>query len=161
MLSSMPGELVGKVVEVYPSGNDRCVITKDSEGAQWKGYKTWICNRDAEPTVLLNTTSAMSVEREEIFGPVVCAIPFDSAEEIPAVANQTRYGLAASIWTRDISKALRLAKALNVGGVWVNCCDVFDPNLPWGGFKQSGWGRELGQEGVETFTELKAITVKL
>jgi acyl-CoA reductase-like NAD-dependent aldehyde dehydrogenase len=54
-----------------------------------------------------------------------------------------------------------LAKALNAGGVWVNCCDVFDPNLPWGGFKQSGWGRELGQEGVETFTELKAITVKL
>jgi phenylacetaldehyde dehydrogenase len=114
-----------------------------------------------EPTVLLNTTPAMSVEREEIFGPVVCAIPFDSVEEIPAVANQTRYGLAASIWTRDISKALRLAKALNAGGVWVNCCDVFDPNLPWGGFKQSGWGRELAQEGVEAFTELKAVTIKL
>ena len=114
-----------------------------------------------EPTVLLSTTPAMSVEREEIFGPVVCAIPFDSAEEIPAVANQTPYGLAASIWTRDISKALRLAKALNAGAVWVNCSDVFDPNLPWGGFKQSGWGRELGQEGVEAFTELKAVTIKL
>ena len=114
-----------------------------------------------EPTVLLNTTPTMSVEREEIFGPVLCAIPFDNAEEIPAVANQTRYGLAASIWTRDISKALRLAKALNAGAVWVNCCDVFDPNLPWGGFKQSGWGRELGREGVEAFTELKALTIKL
>jgi phenylacetaldehyde dehydrogenase len=114
-----------------------------------------------EPTVLLNTTPAMSVEREEIFGPVVCAIPFGSAEEIPAVANQTLYGLAASIWTRDISKALRLAKALNAGAVWVNCFNVFDPNLPWGGFKQSGWGRELGQEGVEAFTELKAVTIKL
>ena len=114
-----------------------------------------------EPTVLLDTTAAMSVEREEIFGPVVCAIPFDSAEEIPAVANQTRYGLAASIWTKDISKALRLAKALNAGAVWVNCSDVFDPNLPWGGFKQSGWGRELGQEGLEAFTELKAVTIKL
>jgi phenylacetaldehyde dehydrogenase len=114
-----------------------------------------------EPTVLLNTTPAMRVQREEIFGPVVCAIPFDSAEEIPAVANQTRYGLAASIWTRDISKALRLAKALKAGAVWVNCSDVFDPNLPWGGFKQSGWGRELGQEGVEAFTELKAVTIKL
>ena len=99
--------------------------------------------------------------QKEIFCPVVCAIPFESAEEIPAVANQTLYGLAASIWTRDISKALRLAKALNAGAVWVNCSDVFDPNLPWGGFKQSGWGRELGQEGVEAFTELKAVTIKL
>jgi phenylacetaldehyde dehydrogenase len=64
-------------------------------------------------------------------------------------------------WTRDISKALRLAKALNAGAVWVNCFNGFDPNLPWGGFKPSGWGRELGQEGVETFTELKAVTIKL
>ena len=135
MLSSMPGESSARLLMLYPIENDMCVITKDSEGAQWKGYKTWICNRDAEPTVLLNTTPAMSVERDEIFGPVVCAIPFDSAEEIPAVANQTRYGLAASIWTRDISKALRLAEVLNAGAVWVNCSDVFDPNLPWGGFK--------------------------
>lgn len=114
-----------------------------------------------EPTVLLNTTPSMSVQREEIFGPVLCAMPFKTAEEIPAVANQTRYGLAASIWTRDISKALRLAKMLNVGAVWINCPEAFDPNLPWGGSKESGWGRELGQEGVEAFTELKAITVKL
>ena len=114
-----------------------------------------------EPTVLLNTTPTMSVQREEIFGPVLCAMPFESAEEIPAVANQTRFGLSASVWTRDISKALRLAKALNVGAVWVNCSEAFDPNLPWGGAKESGWGRELGQEGVEAFTELKAVTVKI
>jgi phenylacetaldehyde dehydrogenase len=114
-----------------------------------------------EPTVLLNTTPDMSVQREEIFGPVLCAMPFESAEEIPPVANETRYGLAASIWTRDTSKGLRLAKALNAGAVWVNCFGVFDPNLPFGGFKQSGWGRELGQEGVEAFTELKAVTIKL
>jgi phenylacetaldehyde dehydrogenase len=114
-----------------------------------------------EPTILLNTSPLMRVQREEVFGPVLCAMPFESMEEIPSVANQTRYGLSASIFTRDISKALRLAKALNVGAVWVNCYDAFDPNLPWGGAKESGWGRELGQEGIEAFTELKAITVKL
>ena len=114
-----------------------------------------------EPTILTNTTPEMRVQREEIFGPVLCAMSFGSAEEIPPVANQTRYGLAASIWTRDISKALRLARSLNAGAVWVNCTDVFDPNLPFGGFKESGWGRELGPEGVEAFTELKAVTVKL
>ncbi|MBV9489722.1 MAG: aldehyde dehydrogenase family protein [Verrucomicrobia bacterium] len=114
-----------------------------------------------EPTVLLNTTPDMPVQREEVFGPVLCAMPFETADEVPAMANQTRYGLSASVWTRDISKALRLAKSLNAGAVWVNCSDVFDPNLPWGGVKESGWGRELGQEGVEAFTELKSVTVKL
>lgn len=103
----------------------------------------------------------MRVQREEIFRPVLCAMPFESADEIPPVANQTRYRLAANIWTHDICKALRLAQSLDVGAVWVNCTNVFDPNLPFGGFKESGWGRELGQEGVEAFTELKAITVKL
>jgi phenylacetaldehyde dehydrogenase len=114
-----------------------------------------------QPTILLNTTPAMPVQREEIFGPVLCAMSFESAEEIPAVANQTRYGLAATIWSRDTSKALRLARKLNAGAVWINCAEAFDPNLPWGGFKESGWGRELGQEGVEAFTELKAVTMKL
>ena len=114
-----------------------------------------------QPTILLNTSPDMRVQREEIFGPVLCAMSFESPEEIPRVANQTRYGLAASIWTRDISKALRLAQRLDAGTVWVNCTNVFDPNLPFGGFKESGWGREFGPEGVEAFTESKAITVKL
>lgn len=113
------------------------------------------------PTVLLNTSPGMSVQREEIFGPVLCAMPFDDPEEIAPVANETRYGLAASIWTRDLATAHRLARRLNAGAVWINCFGVFDPNLPFGGFKESGWGLEMAQEGVEAFTALKAVSIRL
>lgn len=113
------------------------------------------------PTVLLGTTPDMKVQTEEIFGPVLCAMPFDDAEEIARVADHAQYGLAASIWTRDISVAHRLGRRLNAGAIWINCFGVFDPNLPFGGFKESGWGREMGQEGVEAYTEVKAVTVRL
>ena len=113
------------------------------------------------PTVFVNTTPDMSIVREEIFGPVLVAMPFDDPEEIAGVANQTHYGLAATIFTRDISHAHKLAARLNAGAIWINCFGVFDPNLPFGGFKQSGMGREFSQEGIEAFTELKAVTVKL
>ncbi|MBN9045338.1 MAG: aldehyde dehydrogenase family protein [Rhizobiales bacterium] len=88
-------------------------------------------------------------------------MPFDKSDDILALANHTRYGLAASIWTRDISTAHRLGRGLATGAVWINCFGVFDPNLPFGGMKESGWGREMGQEGVEAFTEVKAIMVWL
>jgi phenylacetaldehyde dehydrogenase len=114
-----------------------------------------------EPTVLTNTTPDMKVVREEIFGPVVVAAPFQSLDDVAAVANDSEYGLGAGIWTQDISKAHALAKKLRAGTVWINCYNVFDASLPFGGYKQSGWGREMGHEVLEAYTEVKAVTALL
>jgi phenylacetaldehyde dehydrogenase len=114
-----------------------------------------------EPTVITNTRPEMSIVREEIFGPVVVAEPFSSLDEIAAVANDTTYGLGAGIWTKDISKAHALAKKIRAGTVWINCYNVFDAALPFGGYKQSGWGREMGHEALEAYTEVKAVTTLL
>jgi phenylacetaldehyde dehydrogenase len=114
-----------------------------------------------EPTVLTNTRPDMKVVREEIFGPVVVAAPFSSLDEIAAISNDSDYGLGAGIWTRDISKAHALAKKLRAGTVWINCYNVFDASLPFGGYKQSGWGREMGHEVLNNYTEVKAVTTQL
>lgn len=114
-----------------------------------------------QPTILVDTQPQMSVVREEIFGPVLVAGAFDDAEEIEPIANDTVYGLAATIFTRDLSKAHRLARRLKAGAIWINCFGVFDPNLPFGGYKQSGIGREMARIGVEMFTELKAVSIRL
>jgi phenylacetaldehyde dehydrogenase len=114
-----------------------------------------------QPTVLVNTNENMKVVREEIFGPVVTAIPFSDHEEVVKQANNTVYGLAAGIWTRDISKAHRLASQLRAGTVWINCYNVFDAALPFGGYKQSGWGREMGHDVLELYTEVKAVCTAL
>ena len=114
-----------------------------------------------EPTVIVNANQQMKIVQEEIFGPVVVAQPFDDLEEIAATANDTPFGLAAGIWTHDISKAHRLAKLLRAGTVWVNCYSVFDAALPFGGFKQSGWGREMGHEALNNYLETKAVTIAL
>jgi phenylacetaldehyde dehydrogenase len=114
-----------------------------------------------EPTVLTNTRPDMKVVREEIFGPVVVAAPFSSLDQIAAEANDSEYGLGAGIWTRDISKAHALAKKLRAGTVWINCYNVFDASLPFGGYKQSGWGREMGAEVLNNYTEVKAVTTLL
>ena len=113
------------------------------------------------PTVITNTRPDMKIVREEIFGPVVVAAPFQSLDEIAAVANDTEYGLGAGIWTRDISKAHALAKKIRAGTVWINCYNVFDASLPFGGYKQSGWGREMGHQVLEAYTEVKAVTTQL
>jgi len=110
-----------------------------------------------EPTVLTRVRPDMKVVREEIFGPVVVATPFDDVEEIVTLANDTHYGLAASVWTESLSAAHRLAAQIRTGTVWINCHSMFDATLPIGGMKQSGWGRESGQQAVENYLETKTI----
>src|ERR1700731_3808013 len=114
-----------------------------------------------EPTVLTNTRPDMKVVREEIFGPVLVASPFSDLDEIAKAANDSEYGLGAGIWTKDISKAHALAKKIRAGTVWINCYNVFDAALPFGGYKQSGWGREMGREVLNNYTEVKAVTAQL
>ena len=114
-----------------------------------------------QPTILTDTTNDMKVVREEIFGPVVCAIPFDDPEEIMPVANDTNYGLAAGVFTRDISKAHRTAKRLRAGTVWINTYHVFDAAMPFGGYKESGWGREMGSQVLNNYLETKSVVTAL
>jgi phenylacetaldehyde dehydrogenase len=114
-----------------------------------------------EPTVLIDTKENMKVVREEIFGPVVTAIPFDNPEELLNRANDSVYGLAAGVWTNDVSKAHRTATLLRAGTVWINCYNIFDAALPFGGYKQSGWGREMGKDVLNLYTQTKAVCVRM
>ena len=114
-----------------------------------------------EPTVLTHTDHSMRVVNEEIFGPVVCAMPWDDVDDLVRKANDTIYGLAAGIWTSDLKKAHLIADGLRAGTVWINCYNFLDPASPFGGYKQSGWGREKGRHGVEQYTELKSVWVNL
>jgi aldehyde dehydrogenase (NAD+) len=114
-----------------------------------------------QPTVFADVTDDMKIAREEIFGPVMSILKFKDADEVLARGNRTQYGLAAAVWTRDIGKALRLSNGLKAGTVWVNCYDVFDAGAPFGGFKSSGIGRELGQYALQLYTEVKTVTMAL
>jgi phenylacetaldehyde dehydrogenase len=110
-----------------------------------------------KPTVLVNTAPAMRVVREEIFGPVVVAMPFDDVEEVIQLANASPYGLAASIWSNNLAQVHRMIPRLQAGTVWVNCHNMLDSNLPLGGYKKSGVGKDLGRAAVESYTELKSV----
>jgi aldehyde dehydrogenase (NAD+) len=114
-----------------------------------------------QPTVFSDVQDDMKIAKEEIFGPVMSIIPFKSVDEVIARANRTDYGLAAAVWTRDIGKAHAIANSVRAGTVWVNCYNVLDPRAPFGGFKQSGIGRELGEYGLQQYTEVKTVIVKL
>jgi len=114
-----------------------------------------------EPTVFVNTNPQMTVVREEIFGPVLVVQPFEDLDDVAAMMNDSDYGLAAGIWTRDISKAHLLARKVRAGTVWINCYHAVDAALPFGGYRQSGWGREMGHEVLNAYTEVKSVCALL
>jgi aldehyde dehydrogenase (NAD+) len=130
------------------SGGDRL-----TEGSYGKGYFV-------PPTVFADVRDDMRIAQEEIFGPVLSAIPFQDIEEVISRANATPFGLGSGVWTRDVSKAHRLAKAIRAGSVWVNCYQAMDPAVPFGGYKMSGYGRESGLQHLEEYLNVKAVWIK-
>ena len=114
-----------------------------------------------KPTVFTGVTNDMRIAQEEIFGPVVSVLPFTDENDAVFQGNSTRYGLAAGVWTKDVSKAHRVARALRAGTVWVNCYNVFDVVAPFGGYKQSGYGRELSRHALDLYTQVKSVWLKV
>jgi acyl-CoA reductase-like NAD-dependent aldehyde dehydrogenase len=114
-----------------------------------------------QPTVFSGVTPAMTIAREEIFGPVLAVIDFDGVDEAVARANDSQYGLAAAVWTKDIKKAHTVARRLQAGTVWINAYNVYDTAAPFGGYKESGFGRELGVHALEHYTQTKTVWVDL
>jgi phenylacetaldehyde dehydrogenase len=116
-----------------------------------------------KPTLLVDVTPKMTVYKEEIFGPVISAMKLNTQniEALALEANNSSYGLAASIWTKDMATAHRLAGQIRAGIIWINTHNQSDANLPWGGYKQSGWGREMGKPAVDLYTEIKSVAAFL
>lgn len=114
-----------------------------------------------KPTVFSDVTDGMKIAKEEIFGPVQSIIKFKDANDVIERANKTHYGLAAGVFTNDINKAMLIAQNVQAGSVWVNCYDMVTPQTPFGGFKQSGQGRELGEEGLREYSEIKTVMIRV
>jgi aldehyde dehydrogenase (NAD+) len=129
-------------------------VTAGGETGTGKGYFV-------KPTVFSGVNNNMKIAREEIFGPVATAIPFKDENDAILQGNDTEYGLAAAVWTRDVGRAHKVARALKAGTVWVNCYNQLDPISPFGGYKQSGFGRELGKHALELYSQIKSVWVKL
>jgi acyl-CoA reductase-like NAD-dependent aldehyde dehydrogenase len=113
------------------------------------------------PAIFDEVEDGMTIAKEEIFGPVICVLPFDEVDDVVSRANATDYGLGASIWTRDITRAHGLAQAVSAGNVWVNMPNPLDAAAPWGGVKASGWGREMGKEALDLYSEVKSVWMAL
>jgi acyl-CoA reductase-like NAD-dependent aldehyde dehydrogenase len=114
-----------------------------------------------EPTIFADVKNEMKIAQEEIFGPVLATLSFDDVDEVIRLANQNPYGLAAAVWTRDVQKAHLVSRQLRAGTVWINTYGLMDASLPFGGYKSSGFGRELGQNALEHYTEVKTVWMNL
>ena len=114
-----------------------------------------------QPTIVTGTAMGMAVRDREVFGPVLVAEPFDTVEDAVRLANESDFGLAAGVFTSDMSKAWRIASAIRAGTVWINTWNTVDAAVPFGGYKQSGWGRELGVEGLDGYLETKSVIIGL
>jgi phenylacetaldehyde dehydrogenase len=148
-------EQMDRVMGYIEAGKrDGASIALGGDAAASNGYYV-------NPTIMLDVKPTMSVVREEIFGPVVVAQRFDDLDEVAKAANDTCYGLGAGIWTKDLTSMHRLAAKIKAGTVWGNCHAIIDPALPFGGYKQSGFGREQGRQGIDAYTELKTVIIKL
>ncbi|XP_014486380.1 PREDICTED: retinal dehydrogenase 1-like [Dinoponera quadriceps] len=148
-------DMFDKVMGLITSGKQQGAVVET--GGERKGTVGFF----VKPTVFSNVTDDMRIAKEEIFGPVQSILKFDTMDEVIDRANRTNYGLASGIITKDINKALTFAQAVEAGSVWVNCYDVISPQSPFGGFKQSGMGRELGEEGLKEYLEIKTINIKI
>jgi aldehyde dehydrogenase (NAD+) len=159
MGSQISGRQMDRILDYIESGKQEgakmlCGGERDTEGEKARGFFV-------KPTIFSEVKPEMRIAREEIFGPVVSAMRFGDAEEAVHIANGTTYGLAAAIWTRDIGLAHKLAGELQAGSVWINTYNGFDSGSPFGGYKQSGYGRDLGSYAIDQYTNVKSVWVAL
>jgi aldehyde dehydrogenase (NAD+) len=145
-----------KILRYIEIGRDEDKATVCCGGERF-GRKGWFI----KPTVFTNVRNDMRIAQEEIFGPVVTVLPFKNVDDAVRQANQTIYGLAAAVWTKDITKAHALADSIRAGTVWVNCYNTFDPGAPFGGYKYSGHGRECGRQALDHYSEIKTVWINL